>query len=486
LLLVVYDVAASSILLPYWQVGDKNVIRFACPVLIAFALVGSGLPAAKDIVLTVDSERVLRDGADRFIGININYVRDNDANRPQARKLDSALKDLGVRWLRYPGGEKSNWYLWSNPPYEHPEPVSLGTYTRYAGKRMDFDQYIACARAVGAEPYVVVGYNQTRTREQWIENAVTWVKYANLVRKYGVRYWEIGNENWNNRANNAAGMAGVVADFSRGMKAVDPSIQIGSNGNGDGWWAKFLPGAAPYIDFLSLSHYNTSGWKSYDYFPQHPTVNLMAGVQTALDAIDRYAPAADRARLRVIVAETSSKDFSSPNPWPGDNTLGHAVVAFETFGRTMRDRRVLADMLWTTRWMNDDEATKSQWYALDKGNEILPIGRAVALWGQFLQEKLIGVEGGTDMVAAYASRSSDEKRISIWVVNRGYENVDGVKIEVRSSVKFRKASVHQFSGTGPNDSNPVWRQLAAAEVKGNSVKAPGCPGVSITVLSLGR
>jgi len=72
------------------------------------------------------------------------------------------------------------------------------------------------------------------------------------------------------------------------------------------------------------------------------------------------------------------------------------------------------------------------------------------------------------------------------VVNRGYENVDGVKIEVRSSVKFRKASVHQFSGTGPNDSNPVWRQLAAAEVKGNSVKAPGCPGVSITVLSLGR
>ena len=134
--------------------------------------------------------------------------------------------------------------------------------------------------------------------------------------------------------------------------------------------------------------------------------------------------------------------------------------------------------------MNDDEATKSQWYALDKANEILPIGRAVALWGQFLQEKLIGVDGGTDMVSAYASRSTDEKRMSIWVVNRGYDNVDAVSIAVRSPVKFRKAEIHQLSGTGPNDSSPVWRQLAAAEVKKNSVKAPACTGVSITVLSL--
>lgn len=461
------------------------MIRFMYRIVIPLALLSSGLhAAAKDILISVDSEHVLRNGADRWLGININYVRDHDANHPQGRKLDHALKDLGVRWLRYPGGEKSNWYLWSNPPYERPEPVSLGNYVKFAGKRLDFDEFIASARAVGAEPYVVVGYNQTRTKEQWIENAVTWVKYSNLVRKYGVKYWDIGNENWNNRTNDPAGTANIVAEFSRAMKAVDPSILIGSNGNNDGWWAKFLPGAAPYIDFISLSHYNTFGWKSYDYFPKHPAESLVAGVRTALDAINRYAPPADRERLKVIVAETNSKDYSRPDPWPGDNTLGHALVAFETFGRVMREPRVLADMLWTTRWMNDNEALKSQWYALGKANEILPIGRAVALWGQFLQEKLIGVEGGTDMVSAYASRSADGKRLSIWVVNRGYEKADAVKLAVRSPVKFRKAEIHQFSGTGPNDSSPVWQQLPAAEVKRNSVKAPLCPGVSITVLSL--
>ena len=185
------------------------MIRSVCRALISLAILGSGLrTGAKDIPLTVDSQRVLRNDADRWIGININYVRDHDANHPQGRKLDDALKDLGVRWLRYPGGEKSNWYLWSNPPYERPEPVSLGNYVKYAGRRMDFDEYIACARAVGAEPYVVVGYNQQRTKEQWLENAVSWVRYSNQVRKYGVKYWEIGNEIWRG----AERIAGLAAD----------------------------------------------------------------------------------------------------------------------------------------------------------------------------------------------------------------------------------------------------------------------------------
>ena len=461
------------------------MIRTVCRALFPLAILGSGLHAgARDILLTVDSQRVLRNDADRWIGININYVRDHDANHPRGGKLDHALKDLGVRWLRYPGGEKSNWYLWSNPPYERPEPVSLGNYAKFVGRRMDFDEYIACARAVGAEPYVVVGYNQQRTREQWLENAVSWVGYSNRVRKYGVKYWEIGNENWNNRANDPAGMAGIVAEFSRAMKAVDPAIQIGSNGNNDGWWAKFLPGAAPFIDFLSLSHYNTWGWKSYDYFPTHPAEDLTAAVRRAVDAIDRYAPPADRARIKVIIAETNSKDYSKPDPWPGDNTLGHALVAFETFGRVMREPRVLCDMLWTTRWMNDDEAVKSQWYALGPSNEILPIGRAVALWGQFLKDKLIGVDGGTDAISAHASRTGDGRQLSIWVVNRGYERTDGVKIAVRSPVRFRRAEVHQFSGTGPADSSPRWQPLSPAKVAGNRLTAPPCPGVSITVLSL--
>ena len=98
--------------------------------LLIVAMVGMAVPVtpAQSLILSVDAHHVLRDGADRFVGINLNYIRDSDANRPHARALSKALKDLGVRWLRYPGGEKSDFYLWSLPPYDKPNPVSLAPY----------------------------------------------------------------------------------------------------------------------------------------------------------------------------------------------------------------------------------------------------------------------------------------------------------------------------------------------------------------------
>ncbi|MBV9852228.1 MAG: hypothetical protein JO250_21385 [Armatimonadetes bacterium] len=454
----------------------------------ALAVMAARGAAAPSLVLTVDAGHILRQDADRFVGVNLNYIRDSDANRPHARPLKDALRDLGARWLRYPGGEKSDFYLWSQPPYDKPRPVSLGWYGTVAGRRMDFDQYIAAARAARAEPYVVVGYTTAkasgRTEAQWLENAVAWVKYANVERKYGVRYWEIGNENWNNGKAVPEDMARIVTEFSRAMKAVDPTIQVGASGNGDGWWSKFLPTAAPALDFISLSLYNCWGWKSYDHFATLPAIaDTIGDAETALNAIDRYAPPADRPRLRVIVSETNSKDYSEDG-WPGANTLGHALVTFDTLGRVMAQPRVLTAMVWTTRWMNDAEARDSQWYALGPDNEILPTGRAIALWGQFVQKDMIAADGGSDHVVAYASRSADGRRVTVWVLNRGYERADGVRIIIRSTARLRHAAVYQLTGTGPDDPSPHWGQLGAVPVSGNTVSNLSCPGVSVTVLSL--
>nr|MDQ2687571.1 hypothetical protein [Armatimonadota bacterium] len=273
------------------------------------------------VTLTIEADHVLRHGADKFVGINLNYLRDADANRPpKARSLDAALHDMGARWLRYPGGEKSDFYEWAAPPYAKPQPKSLGWYADVPGQRLGFDQYIQTARAVGAEPYVVAGYDTEkrtgRTKTEWITSAAAWVHYANITKRYGVQYWEIGNENWNNATGTAAEMAGIVTEFSRAMRAVDPTIKIGSSGNGDGWWSQFLPIAAPAIDFVTLSLYNCWDWKSYARFAQPLAPNLIGDAQTALNAIDRHAPPADKGRLQVVVAETNSTDFSKDG-WPG-------------------------------------------------------------------------------------------------------------------------------------------------------------------------
>ena len=309
------------------------------------------------------------------------------------------------------------------------------------------------------------------------------MRYANKVKHYSVRYWEIGNENWNNGKGTPQEMAGIVAEFSQAMKAVDPTIKIGSSGNGNGWWSKFLPIAAPHLDFLTLSLYNAWGWKSYARFAQSPAPDLIGDARTALNAIDRYAPAADRARLRVIVSETNSKDYSDGG-WPGTNTLGHCLVTFATLGRLMQHPRIITAMVWTSRWIKDEEAERSQWYALGPQNEILPTGRAIALWGQFVQDKMIAVDGGNDQVSAFASRSTDGKAMTVWILNRGYQAANDVRVAIKSPIAYRQAVTYQLFGTGPDDAHPQWLQMGTRPVSGSTLSNLSCPGVSVTVISL--
>ena len=456
--------------------------------LLSPAALQSALADAPAVTLSVQADNVLRHGADKFVGVNLNYLRDADANRPHARPLNAALKDMGARWLRYPGGEKSDFYEWSPPPYDKPRPISLGWYASVAGQRLDFDQYAATARAVGAEPYVVAGYDTQkrtgRTKAEWISSAAAWVHYANVVRKYGVKYWEIGNENWHNGTATPTEMASIVGEFSRAMKAVDPTIKIGSSGNSDGWWSRFLPTAAPSLDFLTLSLYNCWGWKSYARFTQPPAPELIGDARTALNAIDRYALPADKGRLKVIVSETNSKDYSDGG-WPGTNTLGHTLVTFETLGRLMAQPRILTAMVWTTRWINDAEAKTSQWYALGPDNEILPTGRAIALWGRFVHADLLAVSGGTDLVTGYASRSADGRALTVWIVNRGLAALS-VALALPPSSHSRTATLWRLSGTGPDDPSPRWGRMGTAPVKNGTISPLPCPGVSVTVVTLGE
>ncbi len=472
-------------------VSSVVAVGLACSCTLAKADTATAKPGTvqNSVALSVDTDHVLRDGADQFVGIDLNYLRDSDANRPAARPLAVTLKDMGAKWLRYPGGAKSDFHTWSKPPYDKPLPTPLGWYATVPGARMDFDQYIGCAREVGAQPYVVVGYNTSQhsglSEEQWLENAVSWVRYANITRKYGVKLWEIGNENWNNNKATPEEMARVVARFSDAMKAVDPSIHVGASGNNDVWWSKFLPVAAPHLDFVSISHYNTWDWKSYDFLVRHPETDLASNATSALAAIDRYAAPADRARLKVIVAETNSKDYSDKG-WPGGNTLGHALVTFETLGALMKQPRIQSAMVWTTRWANDEEAPHNQFYALGAQNQILPTGRAVALWS-FARAKMIAVDGGTGLVSAYASCSADRSSLSVWIVNRGYNAVTGVKLGLKSPLNYGKVTCQQLSGTGSDDENPVWKQVTpTSEVESNVLQNIQLPGVSVTVFSFSR
>jgi alpha-L-arabinofuranosidase len=434
--------------------------------------------------IQVKPSKVIRTISNPPLGINMNYLRDDNNNRKDARPIQQTLKEMNVGWIRYPGGEKSDWHFWSKTPFTRPEPQVYGWYTGQTKDILDFDEYMAYVREIGAEPYVVVAYdsyaNTEKTKDQFLTNAVEWVRYANIKKKYGVRYWEIGNENWHNKTGTPEELSEIVVEFAQKMKAVDPNIKVGASGSTDAWWRDFLPKAAKHIDFLVVSGYPCWNWKGFDYYRKHTRINLISPASTAIDAIKKYAPESEQERLSVVVAELNSMDWSKDG-WPNRNNLGHALVTFEICGQILLHEKIAFGMLWNTRWMEDDNPQEI-WYALDPSNEILPAGRAVAVWTQFLLDQMVSITE-MDRVVTFASYRPSTGALNLFFINK--DNVQhSVDVNIEASERYGTAYLYRFHGKGPDDMSPSWSRLSDVNVRNNRFPLV-LSHTSLTVVSLG-
>ena len=174
------------------------------------------------------------------------------------------------------------------------------------------------------------------TKQQLIDTAVAWVRYANITQGYGVKYREIGNESYVNSYNGGAkayDYAPDLVEFAQGMKAVHPTIPIGTNGpdsqyaRGEldasvAWWQTVLTIAAPAIDFLAVHSYPAWEWGSYEYY-RTKTPKLTGAADGATAALAVWAPAHAQ-RIQIAVTEMNSADLSKGG-WSSDNnnSLGH-------------------------------------------------------------------------------------------------------------------------------------------------------------------
>jgi Glycosyl hydrolases family 39 len=113
-------------------------------------------------------------------------------------------KEAGITFLRWPGG---NWG----------DQNDVQTY--------QIDNYILQAHLMGAEPSITV-----RLLDSTPEQAAQMVKYTNIDKGYGVKYWSIGNEpdlfivqdqTWTPEF-----YAKRWREFALAMKAVDPTIKF--------------------------------------------------------------------------------------------------------------------------------------------------------------------------------------------------------------------------------------------------------------------
>ncbi len=263
--------------------------------------------------------------------------------------LDSELPGLlsanGVNIMRYPGGSTSDVYHWQSN--------SVEPNTSYANPNNTFDAYMGVVHATGAQAMITVNYGSGTPEE-----AAAWVQYANkggphysgpvpsypgassTGHRYGIKYWEIGNEIYGNGTYGAdweydlhdlgpTVYANNVVTFSQAMKAVDPSIKIGvvlttpnnwpdgvtSDSSPQPWNDTVLPIACSSIDFVIAHWYAQSPGYESDAGLLSSTSQIASMASTLRARINQYC-GARASKVQIMVTETNSVSYN-----PGKQTV---------------------------------------------------------------------------------------------------------------------------------------------------------------------
>ncbi|WP_232792339.1 cellulose binding domain-containing protein [Actinacidiphila yeochonensis] len=233
----------------------------------AALLAGGGRAAAADpapapVDVTVNANEGFGTIPSTAYGLN-SAVWDSQMNVPQVQDLITSA-DVGM--LRYPGGSYGDSYHWE----DNTAPGG------YVAPGTDFDSFMGTVQKVGAQPILIANYGSGTPQE-----AADWVRYANVTKGYGAKYWEIGNELYGNghygsgwetddhADTSPTAYATNLADYATAMKAVDPSIKIGAvltlpgnwpdgamaSGESADWNHTVIPLVAKHADFVIVHWY---------------------------------------------------------------------------------------------------------------------------------------------------------------------------------------------------------------------------------------
>jgi hypothetical protein len=190
--------------------------------------------------------------------------------------------------------------------------------------------------------------------------AADWVRYANVTKGYGAKYWTIGNENYGNghyganwEADNHADKspteyANEVVAYADAMKAVDPTIKVGAvlttpanwpdalvgGGDADSWNVTVLKVAGPKIDFVDL-HWYPGGASAAESLTKSDQIN--DAIYLARQQINRYA-GANASNIGISLTET--------NVGTGQNTQPAALFLADIYSG------LLANGVFTVHWWN--------------------------------------------------------------------------------------------------------------------------------------
>ncbi len=212
--------------------------------------------------VTVNANEGFGTVPDTAYGLN-SAVWDAQMNVPQVQDL---LQAANIGMLRYPGGSYGDIYHWQ----DNSAPGG------YVAPGTDFDSFMGTVKKIGAQPILIANYGSGTPQE-----AADWVRYANVTKGYGAKFWEVGNELYGNghygsgwetddhADKSPTAYGNEVVRYADAMKAVDPSVKVGAvltlpgnwpdgvmaAGESADWNHTVIPLIAGHADFVIVHWY---------------------------------------------------------------------------------------------------------------------------------------------------------------------------------------------------------------------------------------
>ena len=276
-----------------------------------------------------------------------------------------ALRKLNPPVLRWPGGCFADDYHWEDgvgPRRERPRTVNLWWGQGVENNHFGTHEFLNLCRFLGAQPYLAgnVGSGSPAEMRNWVEYC-NYPGDSTLARRraahgspqpFGVRYWGVGNENWNCGGSfcpeDYAAEYKRFATYLRDLGGTELFlIACGPDGNDLDWTRRFFTKLGPKFQRLHgyAAHYycGTAGpgatefdanqW--YELLYKATLVERLIEQQRAL--MDEFDP---RRRVGLVIDEWGTWHFPTPGRNPAflwqQNTLRDALAAaitLDTFNR---------------------------------------------------------------------------------------------------------------------------------------------------------
>ncbi len=336
------------------------------------------------------------------------------------RDAINKIKASGVTLLKYPGGNDADQYVWNSSANNAAE--------------MNTDEYIALCRAVGAEPFITVNFNESP------DLAAEWVRYCNIVRGYNVKLWEVGDEQWGTWARGHAPpeeYAKKYISFVKAMRAVDPSIKVATNvplgSHPENWAERVLKAASEYVDMLT-----------YTYFPQP---SGKENDDTLLTSVGKFRALVNKLRSDVKQTVGPQKasalyfinvGYNSVSHSPGPQTLQmiNAIWTADMLG-TMAELGTDIACFWALHNFYPPRGGDYGYLSSEGANTPRYSYYVFPLFSEHLKGNLIATTSTDASVSAYASRFG--KALSLIIINKDKKSYRSLEIDLKNFTPHAKA-----------------------------------------------